>query len=157
MKLILSPWLGLGAVVSETADGLSSVTTLLNVALISLVDVVVEWVLEGQGVGLVGALDPDGEGTDDGFVWAPWVGDESGGVEEAGADNVGLEIFLNSAFFHGPSNNLDGGIRFVLDLDLVESVVGPVISLFYVPWVKVVVDVVVMTEVVCWVKVCGSH
>ena len=143
--------------VSETADGSGSIVALLNVALISLVDVVVEWVLEWEGVGFVGTLDLDGDGTDDGFVWAPWVGDESGGVEESGSDDVGLEIFLNSAFFHGPSNNFDGGFRFVSDLDLMESVVGPVVSLVNVPWVKVVVDVVVMTEVVCWVEVCGSH
>ncbi len=157
VELILSPWLGFGGVIFETADGSGPVTALLNMALISLIDVVMERILKGKGVGLVGALDFNGDGTDDCFVWTPWVGDQSGCVEKAGSNNVGLEILLNSAFFHGPSNNLNGGIRFVSDLDLMESVIGPVVSLLNVPRVKVVVDVIVMAEVVCWVEVCGSH
>ena len=157
MEFVLTPWLRLSGVIFQAADGSGSVTSLLNVSLVSLVDVVVEGIFEWEGVGFVGALDLDGDGSNDGFVWSPWVGDESGGVEESGSDDVGLEIFLNSAFFHGPSDNFNGSFRFVFDLDLVETVVGPVVALIDVSWVEVVVDVVVMTEVVGWVEVCGSH
>lgn len=68
LEFVLSPWLALGSVVLETADGSVAVISLLDVSLVSLVDVVVEGVLEGEGVGFVGALDFDGDGADDGFV-----------------------------------------------------------------------------------------
>ena len=38
-----------------------------------------------------------------------------------------------------------------------ESVVGPVVSLFDISGVEIVVNVVVITEVVGGVDMCGSH
>ena len=141
----------------ETADGVNWVISLFNVSLISLVDIVVEWILEWESVSIIGSLDLNGNGTDDGLVWSPWTGNKSGGVEESWSDDVGLEVLLNSAFFHIPAYNLDGRVWFVSDLNLMESVVGPVVSLFDISGVEIVVNVVVITEVVGGVDMCGSH
>lgn len=94
--------------VFEAADGSGGVVSLFDMSFVTFVDIVVEWVFEGQGVSLVGALDSDGEGSDDGFVGSPGVGYESGGVEESGSDDVGFEVFFDSALFHVPSDNFDG-------------------------------------------------
>lgn len=157
MELVLTPRLAFGSVVSQIANSLELVVSLFDVALVPFVDVVVERILKRKSVEIVGAFDFNGNGTDDGFIWAPGVGDESGGVEESRSDDISFEILLDSALFHVPSNNFDIGVRFVSDLDLVETVVSPVVALLNVPGVEVVVDVVVVTKIVGWVEVCGSH
>jgi len=156
-KLIFSPWLSFCAMILQVADGSNSIITLFNVTFVSLVDVIVEGIFEGQSKGLIGTLNSDGNSTNNGFVWSPWVRNKSGSVEKSRSDDVGFEIFFNSTLFHVPSNNFDWGIRFVSDLDLVETKVSPVVALFDVSWIEVVVSVVVFTKIVGWVNVCRSH
>lgn len=63
-EFVSSPGLSLAIVVSEVGDGSLRVISLLDVSLVAPVDVVVEGVLEGDGVVGVGALDADDEGSD---------------------------------------------------------------------------------------------
>lgn len=64
-ELVSSPRLSLGRVVLKVGDGPLRVVSFLNGALVTLVDVVMEGVLEGNSVALLGALDSDSESSDD--------------------------------------------------------------------------------------------
>ena len=156
-KLIFAPCLSFRVMIFQVANGSNAITSFFDVTFISLVDVIVERIFERQSKGLVSTLNSDGNSTNNGFVWSPGVGDKSGSVEESWSDDVGFEIFLDSALFHVPSNNFDGGIRIVSDLDLVETKVSPVVALFDVSWIEVIVGVVVFTKIVGWVNVSRSH
>lgn len=67
-ELVSSPRLGLAIVVSQVGDSSLRVVSLLDVSLVSSVDVVVEGVFEGDGVVSVGTLDTHHEGSDHGLV-----------------------------------------------------------------------------------------
>ena len=147
-EFVSSPRLGLGIVVSEVGYGSVRAVSLLNGSLVASVDVIMEGVFEGDGVVLLSSLDSHDEGTNNGLVGSPGVGDKPGSVEESWPDYIGLEVLLDSSFLHFPGNNLNVGISIILDLKLVESVTVPVVALGDVPVVEVVVDVVVVTKVV---------
>lgn len=155
-ELISSPRLGLSVVVLEAADGSVRVVSLFDVSLVALVHIIVEWILEGNGVELVGSLDFHGQGSNDGFVSSPRVRHQSSGVEESGSDDVGLEVFLNSSLFHGPADDFDVGVGIIDNLNLMEAVAAPVVALGDRPAVEVEVGVVMIAEVIGWVDV-ASH
>lgn len=148
VELVAAPCGVLGLVVFQVADCTVAVVALLNVALVALVDVVVERIFEGQCEELVGALDFEGDCSDDSFVGAPREWHTAGSVEESGSDDIGLEILLDSSFLHVPANDLNDGISVISDLNLVESVVAPVVALGDILAVEVVIGVVVVTKVV---------
>lgn len=155
-ELISSPGLGLGIVVLEIADGSVRVVSLLNVALVALVHIIMEGILKGNRVELVGALHFHSQGSDDGFVGSPRVRHQSSGVEESRSDNVGLEVFLNSSLFESPAHNLNVGVRVIDDLELMKAVAAPIVALSDRPTVKVEVSVVMIAEVIGRVDV-ASH
>lgn len=64
-EFVTSPRLSLGRVVLKVGDGSLGVISFLNCALVTPVDVVMEGVLEGNGVVLLGALDSDSQCSDD--------------------------------------------------------------------------------------------
>ena len=70
-KFVSSPRLDLGVVVLEIADGSVGVVSLFDVALVAPVYVIMEGILEGNGVELVGSLDLHSQGTDDGLIGPP--------------------------------------------------------------------------------------
>lgn len=148
LELVPSPGLFLGVMILEIKDGSICVFAFLDVSLVSLVDVVMEGVFKGDGEVLLSALDLDDECPNNGSEVAPGVWDGSGGVEESGSDDVGFEVLFDSAFFEFPPYDFKIGIGIISNLDLMESVVGPVVTLGDVSIVEVVMDVVVVTEVV---------
>jgi hypothetical protein len=97
---------------------------------------------------LVGVSNLDDTCSNHSFVASPAHGYKSSGEEESGSDDLFSEIFLDSAFFHMPSDYLKFGISLVEEFNLMETIVVPVVTLGDVPVVEVVVDVVVMTKVV---------
>ena len=147
-EFVSSPRLGFGIVVSEVGQSSVRAVSLLDGPLVASVDVVMEGVFEGNGVVLLSSLDSHNEGTNNGLVGSPGVGDKPGSVEESWPDNVGLEVLLDSSFLHLPANNLNVAISIISDLKLVESVTVPVVALGNVPVVEVVVDIVVVTKVI---------
>ena len=68
IELIASPNLGFAIVIAQIRYGSCWLVSFLNVALVALVDVIVERVFHSNCVVLLSALDSHGEGTDDGFV-----------------------------------------------------------------------------------------
>lgn len=80
-ELIFSPGLSLVVVVLQVTDGSVWIVSFLDVALVALVDVVMEGIFEGKSVELVGALHLDSECADDGLVCSPGVRDKSGSIE----------------------------------------------------------------------------
>ena len=48
VEFVLSPWLALGGEISVTADGSRTITSLLNMAFISLVDIIMERIFEWE-------------------------------------------------------------------------------------------------------------
>ena len=143
--------------VFEVGNCSLGVVALLDGSLVSPVDIVVEGVFEGDSVVLLGALDSNNKGSDDGFVGSPGVRDKSGGVEESGPDDVGLEVLLDSSLLHVPADDFEVAVSVVSDLDHVEAVAVPVVALVDVAVVEVVVDVVVVAKVVGGVDPASRH
>lgn len=155
-KLISSPGLGLRVVVLETADGSVRVVSLFDVALVSLVHVIMERILEGNRVELVCSLNLHSQGTNDGLVSPPGVRHQSSSVEKSRPDNVGLEVLLNSSLFESPPDDLNVGVRIIDDLQLMKAIAAPIVALSDRPTVEVEVGVVMIAEVIGWVDV-ASH
>lgn len=155
-ELVSSPGLGLGVVVLEIADGSVRVVSLFDVALVAPVNVIMERILEGNGVELVGSLNFHGEGTNDGLVGPPRVRHQSSSVEKSRPDNVGLEVLLNSSLFEGPPHDLNVGVRIIDDLELMKAIAAPIVALSDRPTVEIEVGVVMIAEVIGWVDV-ASH
>ena len=152
VEMVTSPGELLGVVVSQVGNGIILVASLLNNSLIASMDIVVEGVFEGNCVALLSPLNLDGEGSNNRLEGSPGVRDKSGGVEKSGSDNVGLEVLLDSALLHLPANDLNVAFSVVLDLNLMESVAVPVVTLGDETVIEIVVDVVVVAEVVGGVK-----
>ena len=134
--------------VTKVSDGSLGVIAFLDDSFVAFVDVVVEWVFECDGVGLLCSLDSNNKCSDDGFIVSPGVGNQSSSIEESWSDNISFKVFLNSSLFHVPTNNFEIAVSIISDLDLMESVVVPVVTLIDISVIEVVVDVVVMSEVV---------
>ncbi len=143
--------------IPKTVDGSYSITSLFNMSFISFVNIIMEWIFKRESESLISSLDSECDGSDNGFVWSPWVGNKSSSVEKSWSDDVTLEILFDSSFFHVPSNNFDWSLGLVFKLNLMESVIGPVITLINISWIEVIVNVVVVSKVVCWINISGSH
>ena len=116
-----------------------------------------EWVLEGKCVALSGALDFDGEGSDDGLIGSPGVGYESGGVEESWSDDIALEVLFDSSFLHGPSYDFDVGVSVIPKLYLMEAIAAPVVALSNISVIEIEMYVVMFSKVVCRINLRGSE
>lgn len=156
-KLISSPRLSLRIMILQVTDGPFSVISFFDVSLVSLVHVVVEWVLKGNRVNLIGSLDAHSESSNDGLVGSPRIRDKSSGIEQSRSDYVGLEVLLNSSFLNGPSNNFQIIVRFIPEFNLVKSVAAPVVALGDIAAVEVEVCVVMVTEVVGGIDIASTH
>ena len=148
IETVTSPGELLRAVISQVGNGLILVVSFFNNSLIAFMDIVMEGVFEGSCVVLLRSLNLDGEGSNNRFVGTPGVRDKSGGVEKSGSDNVGLEVFLDSALLHLPADDLNVAISVVLELNLMETVAVPVVALSDKTVIEVVVDIVVVSKVV---------
>lgn len=135
---------------------MEGVVSFLDVAFVALLDIVMEGVFEGEGEVLVGSLEFEGDGADDGPVGAPAHGDAPGSVEKSGPDFIGLEVLLDAALLHLPADDLDNIIGFVPDLNLMETIAIPIVALVHVSTVEVVLGVVVVPEVVGRVDEVGA-
>lgn len=71
VELVSSPRLTLICMVLEVGNGSGRVVSFLNVALVSLVHIIVEGIFKRNGVVLLSSLDSDGEGSDDGLEGSP--------------------------------------------------------------------------------------
>lgn len=78
-------------------------------------------------------------------------------IEQSRPNLISLEIFLNSTFLHMPSNNFNNIIRLILNLNLMKSISIPIVSLIHISAVEVVLNIVVISEIVCWVDESISH
>lgn len=156
MEFVWSPRLTFWSMIFQIAYCLNGVASLLDMTFVSLVNVIVEWILEWHSVCFVSSLNFYRYSTNDGFVWSPWAWDKSSSVEKSWSDDVSFEVLLNSSLFHVPSDNFDWCFGIISDLDLVKSVTTPVVTLLNISVVKVVVDVVMVTKVVCWIDI-RSH
>lgn len=67
--------------VTEVSDSSLRVVALFDGSFVSLVDVIMEGVLKGDGVVLLGTLNSNNKWSNDGFVGTPSVRDQSGGIE----------------------------------------------------------------------------
>lgn len=153
IEIISSPSLLFGVMISQAADGTLGVVTFDNSALVAVANVIVEGIFEGQGEELVGAFDLEDDSSDDGVVLGPAHGDDSGGVEESGPDDLLAEVLLQAALLDVPANDLDVLVpHVVLDLDNVKPVVVVVVALEGVPLVVVEPHIVVVPEDVPWVE-----
>lgn len=128
------------------------IISLLNVTLISAVDIVMERIFESKSKELISALELKSYSSNDGSVCSPAHWDTSGSVEESWANLSGLEIFLKPSFFHVPAYNLHNVIRLVSNFNLMETISIPVVSLCNVPAIEVVLCVVVVAKVIGWVN-----
>ena len=155
--MVASPSISLVIGVSQVGNGTVWVISFFNDSLVASIDIVMEGVFEGKSVELLGSLNLNGEGSNNRLVGSPGVGNKPGGVEKSGSDNVGLEVFLDSAFLHLPANDLNVAVSIVLDLNLMESVAVPVVTLVDETVIEVVMNIVVMSEVVGRVDPRGFH
>lgn len=136
---------------------MSCIVSLLDVALVALVSVVMERIFKCKSKELVGPLEFEGDGANDGLVGAPAHGHASGSVEQSGAYFISFKVFFEPALLHVPADNLDDVISLIPNFDLVEPVAIPVVTLIDVPAVEVVLRVVVVPEVVGGVDKVGPH
>lgn len=75
----------------------------------------------------------------------------SGCVEESRPDFADSEVLFESAFSEVPLEHLYGLVGFVIEVDLVHTKIGPIISLGDIGLVMIITDVVLVTKIVCWV------
>lgn len=134
-----------------------SIASFFNKSLISLMNVIMEWIFKSQGEELVSSFEFKSYSTNDGFVGTPTEWDTSSGIEESWTNFSGFEIFFKPSLFHGPSNNFYNIIRFVSNFNLVESISIPVVTLVNISAVVIVLHIVVMTEVIGGINECTSH
>jgi hypothetical protein len=106
---------------------------------------------------LVSSLEFESNCSDDCSVCTPTHWNTPCSVEKSWAYLIGFEIFLDSSFFHVPADNFNDIISLVSDFNLMESISIPVVTLIDVPAVEVVLDIVVMTKVICGVYKAVSH
>lgn len=118
VEFVASPSLLDWGVVFKSWNGSNGIVTLFNMSFITFIYVVMEWILEWKGVSIISSLNFNCYSTNNSFIWSPWVGNESGGIEQSWSNDVGFKIFLYSAFFHVPSDNFDWCIGIISDLDL---------------------------------------
>ncbi len=124
---------------------------------ISFIDIIMEWIFKWKSESLISSLDFNGNSTNNGFIWSPWVWNKSSSVEKSWSNNVSFEILFNSTLFHVPSNNFDWWLWIVSDLNLMKSIISPVVTLFNISWIKVIMGIVVISKVICWVNIWWSH
>lgn len=120
-------------------------------------NIIVEGILKSQGEFFISSLDSNSQGSKDRSVASPWVGNKSCCIEQSGPNNIGLEIFLDSALFDSPAKNLNVGIGVVSNFDLVKSITIPVVTLSDVTIVEVEVHVVVVSKIVGGVDIRFVH
>ena len=155
LEFVASPRLMFGVVVFQVSNGSVWIISFFDSSFVSSVDIVMERVFEGDSVEL--SLGFDNESTNNRLIGSPGVGDKPGSVEKSRSDNVGFEVFFDSAFLHFPADDLNVGVSIVFDLDLMETVAVPVVTLSDISVVEVVVNVVVMSEVVGGVDPGALH
>ena len=157
MEFVFSPSLILSRVISKTVYGSNSIASLFNMSFISFVDIIMKWIFEGKSECFISSLDFECDSSNDGFVWSPWVGNKSSSIEKSWSNDIGFEILLNSSFFHMPTNNFDWRLGFVFKLNLMKSIISPVITLINISWVEVIMNIMLISKVVCWINISGSH
>ncbi len=124
---------------------------------ISFIDIIMEGIFKWKSESLISSLDFNSNSTNNGFIWSPWVWNKSSSVEKSWSNNVSFEILFNSTLFHVPSNNFDWWLWIISDLNLMKSIIGPVVTLFNISWIKVIMGIVVISKVICWVNIWWSH
>lgn len=123
----------------------------------STVNIVMEWIFKCESEELVCSLEFEGDSTNDSFVGSPAQWYTSGSIEKSWSNFSGFEIFLKSSFFQMPSNNLNNIFRLIPNFNLMESITIPVVSLVNIAAVKIVLNIVVMTKVICRIDKSTSH
>lgn len=138
-------------------DSTSWVISLLNMSFVSLMYIIMERIFKSQSEKLISSLKLKSDSSNDSFISAPTHGNTSSSIEKSRSNLMSFEVLLKSSFFHVPSNNFNNIIGFVPNLDLMQTISIPVISLVDVSAVEVILDIVVMSKVVSWVYESVSH
>lgn len=130
VKEVPSPWFLLRVLILKVPNCSLWIVTLHNEAFIASSDVIMERILESQCVELVGALDLEDNGSNDGIEFGPAHWYHSSCVEKAWPNDVFGEVFLETSLLDVPSNNLNilGG-HFVSDFNNMEAIVVIVVAL----------------------------
>lgn len=143
--------------VLQVSNGSDGIISLFNVSLVALMNIIMERIFKSKSEKLVSSLEFKCYGTNYGFVGTPRAGDTTSGVEESWTNFFNFKIFLKSALFHVPSDDFNNIVRLISNLNLVESISIPVVSLSDIATIEIVLCVVVMTKVVGWIDERTSH
>lgn len=126
-------------------------------SLISLVNVIMERIFESKGEKLVSSFKFKSYSTNNSFIGSPAAWYATSGVEESWANLFDFKIFFESSLFHVPSNNFNNIIRLVSNLNLVETISIPVVTLSDIAAIEIVLCIVVVTKIICRIDERISH
>lgn len=152
---VSSPWLLLHRLILQVLNCCLGIVSFQKVALVAISNIVMEWVLKGEGVEVV--INLEDNSTLDGVVFGPGHGDDSSCVEESWSDHLLGEVLFKTALGDMPADNLHiSALHAVSDLNNMESIVVEVVALESVPLIVVEVNVVVVAELIGWVEPGGG-
>lgn len=156
-KLIAAPWQLFSVMVLQVSNSSDGIISLFNVSFIALMNIIMERIFKSKSEKLVSSLEFKCYSTNNGFVGTPAAWDATSGVEEPWTNFFNFKIFLKSALFHMPSDNFNNIIRLISNLNLVETISIPVVSLSDIATIEIVLGIVVMTKVIGWIDKRTSH
>lgn len=122
-----------------------------------LADLVIETVREGQCEVLVCAFESANNSTFDSPCCVVAVWNNSSSIEKSWFNLTDSKIFFESALGEVPSYNFYNLVSLVLQFNLVESKVSPVVTLTHICFIEVILDVMLMPKVVCWIDPGSDH
>ena len=143
--------------ITQVRDSSCRFFAFFNVALVAFVHVIMKRIFESDSIVLLSSLDSNCESSNDRFVISPRVRNKASSIEEAWSDNIGFEIFFNSALFEMPSNDFNVGVSIISDLEKVKPIIVPVVALSNITIIEVIVDIIVVTEVIGGVNPSSWH
>lgn len=143
--------------VLQVSNGSDGIISLFNVSLIALMNIIMERIFKSKSEKLVSSFEFKCYGTNNSFVGTPWAGNTTSGVEEPWTNFFNFKIFFKSALFHVPSDNFNNIVRLISNLNLMETISIPVVSLSNISTIEIVLCVVVMTKVIGWIDERISH